>query len=146
MDVRRACLPSANGHFSARALARMYGALANGGAIDGIRLVSPERISELHRLQTETPDRVIPGGLRIPKAVGYWLGGAWEAGGAPSFMGARRTAFGHPGAGGSAAWADPEVGLSVAVTLNKMQQGIFGGGIAFQAGELIRRELGLPVI
>jgi CubicO group peptidase (beta-lactamase class C family) len=143
MAVRRACLPSANGHFTARALARMYGALANGGAIDGVRLVSPERIDEMYRLQTESPDRVIPGALPIPKGIGYWLGGAWAPGGAPSFMGGRRTAFGHPGAGGSAAWADPEVGLSVAVTLNKMQPDMLGGGIAFQVGDLIRRGLGL---
>jgi aarF domain-containing kinase len=35
-DVRRACLPSANGHFTARALARLYGALACGGEIDSV--------------------------------------------------------------------------------------------------------------
>src|SRR6185312_14287138 len=33
MEVRKACIPSANGHFNARSLARMYGALANGGEI-----------------------------------------------------------------------------------------------------------------
>jgi CubicO group peptidase (beta-lactamase class C family) len=58
-------------------------------------------------------------------------------------MGVRPTAFGHPGAGGSVAWAVPEAGLAVAVTLNKLQPGSFAGGIAFQAGALIRRELGL---
>ena len=35
LDIRVACLPSGNGHFTARALARMYGALANGGAVGG---------------------------------------------------------------------------------------------------------------
>ena len=142
LDLRQACLPSANGHFTARALARLYGALANGGEIDGVRLVPKERIAAMHRVQTELPDRVLFG-LRIPKAIGFWTGGRWAPGGVASFMGARRTAFGHPGRGGSAAWADPDVGLSVAITLNKLQLGIFGGGIAFDVGGLIREELGL---
>ena len=139
-DVRRACLPSANGHFTARALARLYGALACGGEIGGVRLVSKERIAEMQRVQTELPDRVLFG-LKIPKAIGFWAGGLWSPRGLPSFMGARRTAFGHPGRGGSAAWADPDVGLSVAVTVNKLQPTIFGGGIAFDIGGLIREEL-----
>ena len=142
LDMRKACLPSANGHFSARALARLYGALANGGEIDGVRLVSKERIAAMYRVQTELPDRVLFG-LRIPKAIGFWTGGRWAPGGMASFMGARRTVFGHPGYGGSAAWADPDVGLSVAITLNKLQPSIFGGGIAFDVGGLIREELGL---
>ncbi len=141
-EVRRACLPSANGHFSARALARLYGALACGGEIEGVRLVSKERIAEMQRVQTELPDRVLFG-LRIPKGIGFWLGGLWSPGGLPSFMGARRTAFGHPGRGGSAAWAEPDVRLAIAVTVNKLQPTIFGGGIAFDVGRLIREELGL---
>ena len=141
LAIRRACLPSANGHFTARALARLYGALANGGEIDGVRLVSKERIAEMQRVQTELPDRVLFG-LKIPKAIGFWAGGLWSPRGLPSFMGARRTAFGHPGRGGSAAWADPDAGLSVAVTVNKLQPTIFGGGIAFDIGGLIREELG----
>ena len=141
LAIRRACLPSANGHVTARALARLYGALANGGEIDGVRLVSKERIAEMQRVQTELPDRVLFG-LKIPKAIGFWVGGLWSPRGLPSFMGARRTAFGHPGRGGSAAWADPDAGLSVAVTVNKLQPTIFGGGIAFDIGGLIREELG----
>ena len=34
--------PAANGHTTARSLARMYGALARGGEVDGVRLLSPE--------------------------------------------------------------------------------------------------------
>jgi CubicO group peptidase (beta-lactamase class C family) len=105
-----------------------------------VRLVSKERIAQMQRVQTERPDRVLFG-LRIPKGIGFWLGGLWSPGGRPSFMGARRTAFGHPGRGGSAAWADPDVGLSVAVTVNKLQPTIFGGGIAFDVGALIREEI-----
>jgi CubicO group peptidase (beta-lactamase class C family) len=137
--VRRACLPSANGHFSARALARMYGALANGGQIDGVRLVSAERIPIMQRVLTEEVDRVLM--MPIPKGIGYMFGGA--RGGVTGVFGPRRTAFGHSGAGGSTAFADPEVGLAIGVTINKMQQSLQGEGPTFEICELIRGELGV---
>ena len=137
--VRRACLPSANGHFTARALARMYGALANGGAIDGARLVSPERVPLMQRILTEDVDRVLL--MPIPKGVGYMFGGA--RGGVTGVFGPRRTAFGHSGAGGSTASAEPEVGLSIGVTLNRMQMSLQGEGPTFEICDLIRRALGV---
>jgi CubicO group peptidase (beta-lactamase class C family) len=139
MRIRKACLPSANGHFSARALARMYGALANGGEVDGVRLVSRERIAHMQRLVTDAPDRVLMG-WPMRKSIGFFLGG--KTNGVHGAMGPRETAFGHPGAGGSIAFADPEAGLSVAVTLNKMYQGLQGEGPALEICELIRNELG----
>ncbi|HEX6031463.1 MAG TPA: serine hydrolase, partial [Tepidiformaceae bacterium] len=137
--VRRACLPSANGHFSARALAKMYGALANGGEIDGVRLVSPERVAKMSAIQVDTPDRVIM--MPLPKSIGFFNGG--KVMGAHGAMGPRRTAFGHPGAGGSIAFADPEVGLAVAVTLNKMGSTLQAEGPTYELCELIRNELGV---
>jgi CubicO group peptidase (beta-lactamase class C family) len=140
MAVRKACLPAANGHFTARALARMYGGLANGGEIGGVRLVSPERIAQMQKVVTDMPDRVLLG-MPIPKGVGFMMGGDW--GGLPAASGPRRTAFGHSGAGGSTAFADPEVGLSVAVTINKMQNSLQGEGPTFEICQLIREELGV---
>lgn len=139
LRVRQACLPSANGHFSARALARMYGMLANGGAIDGVRLVSPERIAVMQRLQTQGMDRVL--GMPVPKGVGYFFGGDRE--GVRSVFGPRRSAFGHSGFGGSTAFADPEVNLAIAVTLNLLQLSLQAEGPTFEICDLIRRELGL---
>jgi CubicO group peptidase (beta-lactamase class C family) len=128
--------PSTNGFFSARALARMYGALANGGAIDGVRLVSPGRISEMGRLVTDKLDVVM--GIPRSKGLGFLLSGM----GADAAYGSRVTCFGHSGAGGSFAYADPEVGLSIAVTLNKMvfmNEGEIGR--ADVICDLIRKEL-----
>jgi CubicO group peptidase (beta-lactamase class C family) len=138
MRVRRACLPSANGHFTARALARMYAALAGGGAVDGVRLVSPERIDLMQRVLTEDVDRVLM--MPIPKGVGFMFGGGRD--GVTSVFGPRRTAFGHSGAGGSTAFADPEAGLAVAVTINQMQATLQGEGPTYEICELIRREVG----
>ncbi len=139
LRVRRACLPSANGHFSARALARMYGALANGGQIDGVRLVSPERIAQMQRVLTSEVDRVLM--LPMRKGIGFWMGG--QIGPMPSARGPRLTAFGHDGAGGSSAFADPEAGLSVAVVPNLMQLTLTAEGPTLAICNLIRAELGV---
>jgi CubicO group peptidase (beta-lactamase class C family) len=139
MAIRKACLPSANGHFTARSLARMYAALANGGEVDGVRLVSPERIEEMNACQIDSVDRVIMMPLR--KGIGFFLGG--KLNGAHGAMGPRETAFGHPGAGGSIAFADPEVGLSIAVTINKMLSTLQAEGPTYEICELIRNELGV---
>ena len=113
MAIRRACIPASNGHFTAHALARMYGALANGGAIDGVRLVSSDRIEHMYRLMTDDVDIVL--GMPRRKGIGFMLGGIER-----SVAGGRDTVFGHGGAGGSIGLADPEAGLGMAVTLNKM--------------------------
>ncbi len=140
MRVRKACIPSANGHFSARALAKMYGALANNGAIGGARLVSSGRIPFMQRIYTREPDRVIMG-MPIAKGIGFFMGG--KTGGVHGATGPRESAFGHPGAGGSIAFADPEVGLSIAVTINRMQTTLTAEGPTFELCELIRNELGV---
>lgn len=135
MSVRKACIPSVNGHFTARALAKMYAALAGDGSIDEVRLVSSERIAEMQRLMTDDIDIVL--GRRVYKSIGYMLGGEWPM----SFL--PRTAFGHPGAGGSIGFADPEAGLSIAVTLNKMNWPTLGKFRAKEICDLIRSELGI---
>lgn len=138
MPFRKACLPSGNGHFSARALARMYAALAGDGSIDGVRLVSPGRRASMQRIMTTDVDRVL--GLPMTKGIGFFMGG--EADGIHGPQGPRVTVFGHPGAGGSVAFADPEAGLAVAVTLNKMQYTLPGQGPTLEICDLIRSELG----
>lgn len=138
-EMRTACMPGANGHFSARALARMYGALANGGTIDGVSLVSPGRISSMQELQTSAKDRVL--GPSIRRGIGFVLGGVGpDLNGnlAHAPMGPRESAFGHNGAGGSTGFADPEIGLGVAVTINKMAYPNPGEGSTLEICDLIR--------
>ena len=138
-EMRTACMPGANGHFSARALARMYGALANGGTIDGVSLVSPGRISAMQELRTSAKDRVL--GPSIRRGIGFVLGGVGpDLNGnlAHAPMGPREGAFGHNGAGGSTGFADPEIGLGVAVTINKMAYPNPGEGTTLEICDLIR--------
>jgi CubicO group peptidase (beta-lactamase class C family) len=105
----RAAIPAANGLFTARSLAKLYAALADGGAIDGVRLLSRKTLAQATRLQTRTGQRlVIPWDLR------------WRLGyhGVATTQGVPARAFGHFGFGGSGAWADPERRLAVALIVN----------------------------
>ncbi len=139
MQYRRACLPAGNGHFTAAALAKMYGALANGGQIEGTHLVGAEYITQLHRFVVGGTDLVL--GAAPRKGIGFFLGGL-----APDPtgklvhgpMGPGETAFGHSGAGGSVGFADPELGLGMAVTLNKMNYPPPGEGATLEICDLVR--------
>ncbi len=139
MAYRRACIPAGNGHFTARALSRMYGALANGGVIGGVRLVSAERIAHMQELRTDGVDLVL--GTAIRKNTGFFLGGLspdLQGNMVHGPVGPRQTAFGHPGAGGSVGFADPEIGLGMAVTLNKMNYPDPGTGVTLEICDLVR--------
>lgn len=121
------CIPSGNGVFNARSLARLYGALSLGGAIDGVRLISASALAEATEDQNPRVGRVIPFPLRFK--VGYMRPVSL---GLRVPFGSRRVdiglpnphAFGHFGFGGSGAWADPERELGVAIVTN-----CFGGRI-----------------
>jgi CubicO group peptidase (beta-lactamase class C family) len=103
-------MPAVNGVFTADALARLYGALANGGSDNGSRLLSAETVENLGRVQTRETDFVL--GLRMRWRLGYHH--AFGTGRAAP------RAFGHFGYGGSGGWADPARGLSLGFVTNKL--------------------------
>jgi CubicO group peptidase (beta-lactamase class C family) len=120
-------IPSGNGVFNARSLARLYGALSLGGAIDGVRLLSASTLADATEDQNPSIGRVIPFPLRFK--VGYMrpvsLGLRVPVGERRLDLGFPNPhAFGHFGFGGSGAWADPERQLGVAIVTN-----CFGGRI-----------------
>jgi CubicO group peptidase (beta-lactamase class C family) len=104
----QAVIPAANGQFTARSLARMYAMIANGGEIDGVRLLSEARVREMGRVQSKKRDKVVflPMHWRMGYHKAFSLGAS-----APS-------AFGHYGFGGSGAFCDPSRRLAVALTVN----------------------------
>ena len=115
-EWRAAEIPAANGHTNGRALARLYGAMARGGEVDGVRVVEAREISACHTEESRGPDAV----LLIPTrfSAGFMLSQPGEE------MGPSARAFGHPGAGGSLGFADPDAKIGFGYAMNRM-----GGGI-----------------
>ncbi len=110
---REAEIASGNGHGNARGVARIYGAFARGGELDGVRLSSAAAIeamiTEQHNITELMQDRPYHQGLGIllntPEAV---------------FMGPNRRAFGHHGIGGSIGFGDPDGRIGFSYACNKM--------------------------
>ncbi|MFI6924787.1 serine hydrolase domain-containing protein [Nonomuraea spiralis] len=108
-DYLTADIP-AGGKTSARAIARMYAALL--GEVDGVRLISPERLREATAVAFSGPDEVF--GMPSTWGLGFTIG---LPGASPQES---ATAFGVGGAGGSYAWADTATGTAVALTKNRL--------------------------
>ncbi len=68
---RRADIGAANGHGNARSLARLQSAVACGGKVDGVRLLSPQTIDRIFEVQTGGIDLVM--GIPFTFGVGYGL-------------------------------------------------------------------------
>ena len=114
---RAAEIPGANGHTSARGVARAYAALARGGELDGVRLLAPTTIEGAIAEQSRGRDAVLTLPTRF--ATGFMLampGGIFNCG--PG----RRT-FGHPGHGGSIGFADPDARVGFGYVTNQYVTG-----------------------
>jgi CubicO group peptidase (beta-lactamase class C family) len=111
-----AIIPAANGQFTARSLARMYAMIANGGELDGVRLLSEARVREMAKVYSRKRDKVV----FVPM---HWRMGYHRA---FSFGASAPYAFGHYGFGGSGAFCDPSRRLAVALTVNSGVGSPFG--------------------
>jgi len=107
-ETLQASIPAANGLFTARSLAKLYAALADGGAFNGTRLLSEATLARATEVQTRRVDLVVP----FPM---HWRLGYHRA---ATTAGTPPRAFGHYGFGGSGAWCDPDQQLAVAMVLN----------------------------
>jgi CubicO group peptidase (beta-lactamase class C family) len=117
--VRAQSIVSFGGIGSASALAKFYSMLANGGKLDGHTFFSQETIEWMTTTLEEGMDRV----FQIPTtfSAGFMKN---PRNGSRRLFGASCSAFGHPGAGGSHAFADPENRISFAYVMNQMEQSI----------------------
>jgi CubicO group peptidase (beta-lactamase class C family) len=106
-------IASGSGHGNARGVARIYGALGNGGSLDGVALMSKQQIeamiTEQHNqteaLQQRPYHQALGLLLNTPEAV---------------YMGPNMRSFGHHGIGGSIGFCDPDAGMGFSYACNKM--------------------------
>ena len=108
-DILMADIP-AGGKMSARALARMYAAML--GEVDGVHLLSPERLREISAVAFSGVDQIM--GFPSTWALGYSVG---RPGTDPQET---PTVFGIGGVGGSYAYADTATGTTFALTKNRL--------------------------
>jgi CubicO group peptidase (beta-lactamase class C family) len=109
-------IPAANAIGTARSIARFYGALARGGELNGVRLLSSETLARAcAKLAAGTHAYT---GERLAFAAGFELQAA------DALLGPPPEAFGHGGAGGSmhGAWPQERVGFSYA--MNEMRDDV----------------------
>jgi CubicO group peptidase (beta-lactamase class C family) len=111
-EWRGAEVPAANGHATARSLAALYGALARDGKANSYQVLTPESIKRAYTEQANGPDLVLG-------VVSRWgLGFALTQPAVP--IGPNPRTFGHPGAGGSVGFADPDARLGFGYVMNQM--------------------------
>lgn len=108
-ETLRVAMPSHNGLFTARSLAKMYAALAGGGEVDGVRLLSEETVRRLSEPQSR-PRHAFPWPIDMGWCLGYHRPFTTRGG--------AEGAFGHYGFGGSGAFAFPRHDLAVGMIVN----------------------------
>jgi CubicO group peptidase (beta-lactamase class C family) len=116
---RRADIGAANGHGNARSVARIQSVVANGGEIDGIRLLSPETIELIFEEQSHGADLVL--GLPMRFGIGYGLP---EPASLPYLPDGRICFWG--GWGGSMIVVDLDRRMTFAYMMNTMAAGLVG--------------------
>jgi CubicO group peptidase (beta-lactamase class C family) len=112
---RAAEVPSTNGHGNARAVARLYSALAGDGTLDGVRILSPEVIAMAIEEQVYAEDVMLQRPTRF--GLGFQLTQPERR------LGPNPRAFGHFGAGGSLGFADPDTRLAFGYAMNQGRGG-----------------------
>ncbi|WP_265108791.1 serine hydrolase domain-containing protein [Halosolutus halophilus] len=119
--VHRSVIPAATGLGTASDMARFYACLANGGELDGTRILSTEIVEEMTALEAETD---ADGTLGRPGrfALGFWKGGTTAD---PYGSLTPEYVFGHAGLGSSVGWADPEANVGFSYVTNGVREGSY---------------------
>ena len=112
---RAAEVPSTNGHGNARAVARLYSALAGDGSLEGVHVLAPETVARAITEQVNGPDIV------LERPTRYGLG--FQLTMPERRLGPNPRAFGHFGAGGSLGFADPDARVAIGYAMNQGRLG-----------------------
>ena len=119
ISIRAQPIVSFGGIGSASSLAKFYAMLANGGKWEDRQFFSHETLRWMTTTLADGIDRV----FQIPTAFSAGFMKEAENARRKIFHGSRFS-FGHPGAGGSHAFADPENKIAFAYVMNQMEQSL----------------------
>jgi len=114
---RAAEIPAANGQASAQGVARVYAALANGGELDGRKLLAPPAIKRMLEVQARRTD------LLLGFTDNWGLGMCHNQ---FNMLGPRSDTFGHGGWGGSIGAANLEAKVGIGYVMNQMGAQLVG--------------------
>ncbi|HYY13445.1 MAG TPA: serine hydrolase domain-containing protein [Chthoniobacterales bacterium] len=117
--VRAQTIVSFGGIGNAHSLAKFYALLANGGSMQGRSFFTEATLRWMTRTLSDGMDRVFE--MRTAFSAGFMKDSQQAR---RRIFGTSTTSFGHPGAGGSHAFADPEHKLSFAYVMNQMKQSV----------------------
>jgi len=118
-QIRAYPIVSFGGIGSASALAKFYSMLANGGTLNGRTFFLQTTIDWMMNTLSVGIDRV----FQIPTAFSAgFMKDSRDA--ARMMFGQSQASFGHPGAGGIHAFADPENKIAFAYVMNQMEQAV----------------------
>lgn len=112
-ELHAAEIGAVNGITNARSLARMYASTVS--EVDGVRLLTPDTTADVRTSRVKAPDRCLL--IETSFGVGFMLDTAFNPLLSPG-------SFGHPGAGGSLGFADPEAEIGFGYVMNQMQMGL----------------------
>src|SRR5437016_13152903 len=117
--VRAQPIVSFGGIANASALAKFYSMLANDGKADGQTFFSRETLEWMRTTLSDSVDWV----FKMPTAFSAgFMKDAQDT--TRRIFGPSRTSFGHPGAGGSHVFCDPENRIAFAYVMNQMEQSL----------------------
>ena len=109
---RQAEFPSTNGHSNARAIAHLFGALANRGELDGHRLLEPSTIEQAYAIESDGEDLVLGRPNRFGLGFQLTIPGVRP-------LGPGTHTFGHYGNGAILGFADPDAHVGFGYVCNR---------------------------
>ena len=121
---------------NAASLAKFYAMLANGGSLESKRFFSSTTLEQMTTTLASGMDRIF--GIPTAFSAGF-MKDPGEA--SRRLFGPSALAFGHPGAGGSHAFADPENDLAFAYVMNQMEQKLLPNDKSLRLVDAVYREL-----
>jgi len=114
-------IPAGNGIMNARALAGAYRPFAIGGSYNGVKFVGPDTLVGMEEVSSASNrNETNFAAMKFSLGFGKSMDNRHQPFGPTESLILGRRAFGHPGAGGSLGFADPEFGLSFGYVMNKM--------------------------